>query len=148
MKSTTFDGKLATRGSICDHLPHRELARKGCLESTFSKRVAIHRIGNPKNVQKWPKMDRKRSVWGLGTTIWVRIALRMQWNASRSPKRHKKFKKNQNHKDPENQGFPVFSYRSLLVPIEPGVGSAAWGTARQNPPRHPRACHHRRVRSL
>ena len=42
----------------------------------------------------------------------------------------KNSKKAKKVKNPENPGFPVFSYRSLLVPIEPGVGSAAWGAAR------------------
>ena len=87
MKSTTFDEKLITSGSICDHFPHRGLAKKGCLGSTFSKRVAIHRTENPKNVKNLAEMVRKRSVWGLGTLILVRIALRIQWNASRTPKR-------------------------------------------------------------
>ena len=34
------------------YFPHSGLGRKGVLGSTFSKRVAIHRIGNPENVQK------------------------------------------------------------------------------------------------
>ena len=86
MKSQSVDGKLITRESICDHFPHSGLTRKERLGSIFSRRVAIQKIGNPNNGKKIIEKGQKGSSRGLGTIIWVRITLRMQWKASQTSK--------------------------------------------------------------
>ena len=45
-----------------------------------------------KKIQKLTEIAETRSSRGLETTIQVEIALRMQWNASQTPKEQKKIK--------------------------------------------------------
>ena len=81
-----------------------------------------------KNDVNWVEKGRF-GVWGR--SYWSELRSECNGKPPGAQKGPKKSKNVKNSKNPENPGFAVFSYSSLSVPIEPGVGSAAWGAARK-----------------
>ena len=101
----------------------------GHMGSTFSKNVQFPRTETLKIVRKCSEMGLEKWSGGLERSGKVKIALRMQWKRSRTPKTPLKFKNGQKHRKSGKSMlfriFPIFPVWALLS-LFSLVGVARW----------------------
>ena len=85
-KITTFDEKIASRGSTYDHFPPIGLARGATRNSFFRKEFRTCRSRFLENDRKLHEMASKRRSRGPDTGNLHEISIRIQWRWSRTPK--------------------------------------------------------------
>ena len=111
MFSAPWSEKLILRGSICDHFPQKGLAWTATWDRLFRKELNFEKPESQKMskiVRELAETGSEKWSGGVERSGRVKIALRIHWEASRSPKTF--FRNSKKAKNLKINDFPYFSY--------------------------------------